>query len=809
MRRHLPPLVVTLAALTVVPTAVMLPTLSPPAATPRPVSAVVTALPLSGVDAAARRAEQPPAVALRATSGLGVVAAAMSRTPAVLTARKDTQRFDLVALSWTGGLPAGTHLQVKVREDGQWSDWHDLHTGADGPDATSAEGRAAASVGASDPLLTNGADGLQVRVDSATGTAPAGLRATLVDGGRSAADAPRAPAGTAAAATSQPALVTRAQWGADESLVTGSPSLNDTVQVLFLHHTDTLNAYSASEAYAQVRAVYTFHTKVRGWNDIGYNFLVDRFGKVYEGRRGSITDAVVGAHTGGFNTNSLGIATLGTFSTVGPSPAMLDGIGSVMAWKAAQYGIDPRNSALMTSSGGGTTFVPGGKQVWLRTISGHRDVGSTECPGNDLYPYLPRIRADVAARMKPDLVAPRTSADVVAWSGSSIGFTAAVPTVQRWWLMATSMCGTQPVRTLSGRTAVRITTSWDLRDTGGAPVAPGVYRLTMVTSSPVGAAPTWTKDVEVLPTLSSPAAACAAARIVGGDLPTSSVLAGRVAVPQSTSAVLVAGGAVLDQLVAAPLAKAKQAPLLLSGATALAPNVAAEISGRGITQVWIVGGTAAVGPAVEAQLRGLGVQSIVRLTGADRYATAAAVAREVGAPGRAAMIVSGENGRLADAVAAAGPAAATGRPLLLVTSKGVPAATASTLKALGVTSATVVGSTVTVPASVVTSLGKSGVTSRSRIAGADRYATAAAVATAFASAVGTDRVVVVPAPDSGLSWAALGAAQGRLTLLTDWSSVPAATSRWLTARPVTSVSLVSDPRNVSTGALRQLLATIG
>ena len=114
--------------------------------------------------------------------------------------------------------------------------------------------------------------------------------------------------------------------GADESLVRGTTAYDSSVKALFVHHTDTTNNYTAAQAYAQVRAILAFHTKVRGWNDIGYNLLVDRFGHVFEGRRGSITSAVLGAHTGGFNSQSLGIAVLGTFSTTAPSSAAMQAL---------------------------------------------------------------------------------------------------------------------------------------------------------------------------------------------------------------------------------------------------------------------------------------------------------------------------------------------------------------------------------------------------------------------------------------------------------------------------------------------------
>ncbi len=823
MRRHLPPLVAALAALGIAPVLVALPVVSLPAPAPHPVPASVVSFAVTGVDPAALAAASPPAVLRLLGSGAlsGAVASALTRRPAVLTPQRSTKPFDLVALSWTdqrgtdqgstGSSPAaGTTMQVRVREHGTWSGWTELGPDDAGPDAGSPDTRAAAAKGApaqvSAPLMADAADGVQVRVDTASGVAPAGLRVQLVDAGRSAADSPGTPPSTAAADTSQPNLVTRAQWGADESLVGGPPAISPTVKALLLHHTDTANDYTAAQAYAQVRAVYVFHTKVRGWNDVGYNFLVDRFGRVYEGRRGSITQAIEGAHAGGFNAGTLGIAALGTFSTAKAPQAMLNGIVGVLSWKSAQYGLDPRATTTLISEGTSYTKYPAGAPVPVHVLGGHRDVDLTDCPGNALYPVLPAIRKAVTARMQPGLVAPRTDLDTTAAGGTPIVFSTALPTVQRWWLSMTPMCSTTAVRTLSGRNSGRLAVGWNLTDDGSGPVPPGVYRLTMITSSPVGTAPTWTKDVEVLPVPGSAAAGCPVARLGGRDPALASVVAGRSAYPDAHTVVVAGAGAPLDALVAAPLAHVKQAPLLLAGRDVLPAPVAADVTARDTTVAYIVGGTASVGAAVEAQLHSLGVPTVIRLTGRDRYESAAAVAREVGAAASAAVLVSGQNGRLSDAAAVAGEAAATNRPLLLVPPTGVPAAVASAITALKVTNIAVVGSTAAVPSTVLTRLSGLGVRTLGRISAPDRTSTALAVVRAFSRPVPADRVVVVPSADNALIWAALGAAQGRLTLFTDPASVPAGTLAWLTARKPGSVALVASPATAPTSQLRQLLA---
>ena len=146
----------------------------------------------------------------------------------------------------------------------------------------------------------------------------------------------------ATAATAQPRIVSRAAWGANESIRRAGPDYSDTVKAAFVHHTVQSNSYSPSESAALVRSDYLYHVRTRGWNDIGYNFLVDRYGRVFEGRYGGVTRAVLGAHAGGFNTNSTGVALLGTFTTARPTGPMLAALQRLLAWKLDLTHVDPR-----------------------------------------------------------------------------------------------------------------------------------------------------------------------------------------------------------------------------------------------------------------------------------------------------------------------------------------------------------------------------------------------------------------------------------------------------------------------------------
>jgi hypothetical protein len=688
-----------------------------------------------------------------------------------------------------------------VREGGRWTDWQALDSGDDGPDQAPS-----GNPGATAPLLTGGADGVQVRVDSPTGTPPPGLKVDLVDGGHGPADAgPAARAASADAATAQPKIITRAQWGADESLVTGRTSYDTAVKALFVHHTDTTNSYSAPQAYAQMRAIYAFHTKVRGWNDIGYNFLVDRFGRVFEGRRGSITAAVLGAHTGGFNSQSLGVAVLGSFTTQAPAAAALRGLVDVLSWKAAQYGLDPRAATKLISAGGSYTRHPAGSTVPVTVLSSHRDVGITECPGNALYADLPSLRRQVAARMTPGLVAPAVSAVTAAWSANAatpgIKVTATVPTRQTWTLTVTPACGRTPARVLSGTATSRITASWNLRNTARTPVVPGLYRLTLATRSPVGAAPVWSQLVEVLPTDAGPAGTCPVRRVAAtdtDDAATRAVAVGRVVAPAAKTVVLAGlGAAATDGVVAGPLAHALHAPLLLTGAAALPPAVAADVAARHVTRAVVVGGPGPVGEPVLAQLRTLGVTTVERVSGATAVTTAGAVAGKLrtvlaqsGLPAPdTAMLAPVRNGTIADVATVGSVGAATNRPVLLVSGRGVPAATLATLKTLKITRAVVVAGTADVPTASLRTLAGTGVRSWTRAFGNARAGTALVLARSLPPdpatappAARSDAWAGTPA-DAGVTDVVAANAAGRPVLLLP-AVVTSGIAAWFsTARP--------------------------
>ncbi|MEU9252495.1 peptidoglycan recognition protein [Streptomyces sp. NPDC048270] len=222
---------------------------------------------------------------------------------------------------------------------------------------------------------------------------------TELDKADSTADAVFASDGelTAAAAPyigPRPRIVTRKGWGADESLRESGFVYTSTVKAAFVHHSASGNNYACKDAPAVLRSLYRYHVVSSGWRDFGYNFAVDKCGTVYEGRAGGVSKAVLGAHTMGFNTNSMGVAVLGTFTSTSPPAAAVDAVARLTAWKLGLFNRDPRAKTTLTSGGGNR--YPKGQNVSMNIISGHRDGFATACPGAKLYGKLPTTRTSSA-----------------------------------------------------------------------------------------------------------------------------------------------------------------------------------------------------------------------------------------------------------------------------------------------------------------------------------------------------------------------------------------------------------------------------
>ncbi|GAA2763429.1 N-acetylmuramoyl-L-alanine amidase [Streptomyces paradoxus] len=318
-------------------------------------------------------------------------------------APRTVEPFSLIGITWDDPdavLEGTAHVRTRSRESGAWSAWRLLETDVRAPETGPDRDRPGVR-GGTQPLWTGPSDGFQVRVSGAR--LPAGLRVELVDpeAGSGAVhtevvepdDVAPDVAGPAAGplAAERPAVTSRSAWGADESLVKDPPTFTGGTKAMFVHHTAGTNAYTCSQSASIVRGVFLYHVKSNGWNDIGYHFLVDKCGTVFEGRAGGIDKPVLGAHTYGFNTATSSISVLGDYSTAVAGAAVRKSVAKVAAWKLGLYGIDPTGTVVLTSGADNGKYKLGQKVTFHR-ISGHRDGYPTACPGQNLYNNLPEIR---------------------------------------------------------------------------------------------------------------------------------------------------------------------------------------------------------------------------------------------------------------------------------------------------------------------------------------------------------------------------------------------------------------------------------
>lgn len=307
-----------------------------------------------------------------------------------------TSSFSMVAFIWPTATAQAPKVRAKVRRNGEWKAWltlppvHDVPAGDLAGDHTGTE-----------LVWVGESKGVQIEV---LGPLPPGLKLVLLFPRRlpndqsvqDTAPSARVPFGRATSSNAEsakvlrPTVLTRAQWGADESLRDGEPRYTHALRQAHVHHTASGNDYTEADVPGLIRGMYRYHTYNLGWSDIAYNFLVDRYGRIWEGRAGGIGRRVRGAHTLGFNTASVGIAVIGNFDLVQPSPAIVDGVARVAAWKLHKSGMSPESTVQVTSEGS-DKFGPG-KVISLPAIDGHRDTNDTACPGKNLYALLPQVR---------------------------------------------------------------------------------------------------------------------------------------------------------------------------------------------------------------------------------------------------------------------------------------------------------------------------------------------------------------------------------------------------------------------------------
>lgn len=327
-------------------------------------------------------------------SPAGRVVPGTPRTRTLVSASQTIVGYGTVGITWSQNpreKPGDVQVLARTQTAGTWTDWVNFEYDAEhGPNLVGPE-RQRARAG-TDPFPVGDVDAVQAKIIIRAEVEPSHLRLVIIDPGvpseTEEATPAIAPNGdltlSAQAATPKPAIFSRAQWGADERLRDPASLRYGTISVGFVHHTVNSNDYTRDDVPELLRGIYAYHTKGRGWSDIGYNFLVDRFGRIWEGRYGGVDRPVVGAHTLGYNEDSFAMSAIGNFETARPTAALLDAYARLFAWKLSLAGIDPGSRQRVDSS-------------IFHAISGHRDADSTACPGRYLYDKLPSIRQRATA----------------------------------------------------------------------------------------------------------------------------------------------------------------------------------------------------------------------------------------------------------------------------------------------------------------------------------------------------------------------------------------------------------------------------
>lgn len=385
-------------------------------------------------------------------AGAGIASLTVSELPLhaerTLQAAAPKSGFDFVGLHWRGS--GRVWFRVRTAR-GPYGGWLEAER-SDGPDRRSAEARFAGRWFEGEGVWVGHRRSLQVRATPGVTR----IRAFTVRSPVS-----RIPLRRLTAA-GEPGIVPRSGWQADETIRKAEPQYADALRFAIVHHTAGANTYTREQAPAVVRAIELYHVRGNGWNDIGYNALVDRYGTVYEGRYGGLDRNVVGAHARGFNTGSFGIAVVGDFTKAAPPKAATDALARTIAWRLDLAHSDPL-SAFDAVSAGNERFPPG-VPVPMRGVSGHRDTGSTTCPGQKLYDLLPAIARQTATIGLPKLYEPAVAGSI----GGPITFTARLSGASSWRLAVSAPDGTTTFEA-SGK-GPTVTAVWDAT---AAP--PGAY----------------------------------------------------------------------------------------------------------------------------------------------------------------------------------------------------------------------------------------------------------------------------------------------------------------------------------------------
>lgn len=388
----------------------------------------------------------------------------------LVTAPLETPEFAVAGVTWEGASPDVVEIRVLTDE---WSEWYSLEIdldegGTPGTEPYMAAGATGIQVRTSGPaepsnfqVVLNTGEGTggteeEAPIDEATiepepntddalaenvsvsteaTVLPSVLQrpddAFIQAAGRTFGDQPSSLMPTTLMAPTRsvpmpaPKVMSRSEWGVGASTIW--PASNAKLTGAVIHHTAGVNNYSAAESPGIVRGIWNYHTYGRGWGDIGYNFLVDKYGNIFEGRTGSLaspdTQMPIGAHAAPGNTGSVGVSVMGNYTSKNIEPAALNGVVNVLAWQFGRAGVDPHGTFSYYDRG------------WrsIAAINGHKDISNTACPAR-IYPELGKIRTMTKDRITAAATTPGQpgSPPPVATVPSQMAFSYSVQSGHGW-----------------------------------------------------------------------------------------------------------------------------------------------------------------------------------------------------------------------------------------------------------------------------------------------------------------------------------------------------------------------------------------
>lgn len=518
--------------------------------------------------------------------------------------REVTISATVLGLSWDGSAPEAAAISALV--DGTWGEWTEVEL--DGDEVEQDRGEPATE-GVSTEVLVGDAEAVRVAV---VGSDVADLELLALDAPADDADATvgetastdawgeAAAAGSpvARAAATAPAVISRASWGASSAIPNAScaqPEIGSRLERFVIHHTAGTNSYTAADSARLLRGIQAYHVQARGWCDIGYNILVDKYGQIFEGRRGGLGNLVVGVHASGYNTNTVGISVMGDYTTAAPTTAAINAVSAVVGWKSYLHGFNPAGSS-----------VKNGRQ--MAHVIGHRDVSATACPGA-IYGYLGTIATN--GRAQSLAYVPAISGASVAPSSSQLltgsGVTArgTVPVASSWTVSVGSSSGT--LRSWSGSSVkgASFSAAWSGSFGLGLYIAPGSYPVTVSARSALGTAYSATLGTA---TFTQPSSFVAAAR--------SDVLTASTAATAAEELTLPVDVGVADEQVSALVLRVRATSstavdLWFSpGSQAIATPVLYQSSAQGAALMQVVAGTNGSGTVTVSRPAGSGAFAV-------------------------------------------------------------------------------------------------------------------------------------------------------------------------------------------------------